>query len=158
MELRVDPMQAEDLPQVLEIERQSFPQPWTAGLFLHELKLPFSRTLLLRSCNGSPAALGYICRWLVAEEVHILNVAVHPDYRGRGFGRLLVETIIHEARTAGARLVTLEVRRHNAAALRLYRKLGFAEKGVRRNYYGRGDDAIIMTRELSAGAGGELSL
>ena len=146
MDLSFEPMLAEDLPEVMEIERRSFPQPWTPGLFLHELKVPFSRTTLLRACNGTRATLGYICRWLVGDEVHVLNIAVHPEYRGQGLGRRLVESVIAEADQAGARLVTLEVRRENAEARGLYRKLGFVDAGVRRNYYGRGEDAIIMSR------------
>jgi len=138
----------EDLPEVLEIERRSFPQPWTPGLFLHELKVPFSRTTLIRASNGTRTTLAYVCRWLVGDEAHILNLAVHPDHRGRGLGRRLVELVVQEAQAAGARLVTLEVRRENAPARSLYRKLGFVDTGQRRNYYGRGEDAIIMSLAL----------
>lgn len=145
-ELTFEPMQVEDLPEVMEIERRSFPQPWTPGLFLHELKVPFSRTTILRTSNGTRATLGYVCRWLVGDEVHILNIAVHPEHRNRGLGRQLVESVVAEADQSGARLVTLEVRRENVSARTLYRKLGFVDAGVRRNYYGRGEDAIIMSR------------
>lgn len=148
MELTFEPMCPEDLPEVLEIERRSFPQPWTPGLFLHELKVPFSRTTLIRASNGTRTTLAYVCRWLVGDEAHILNLAVHPDHRGRGLGRRLVELVVQEAQAAGARLVTLEVRRENAPARSLYRKLGFVDTGQRRNYYGRGEDAIIMSLAL----------
>ena len=143
-------MRTEDLDAVMEIERRSFPEPWTPGLFLHELKIPFSKTLLARTPNGSNALLGYVCRWLVGDEVHILNLAVHPDRRQMGIGRALVETVVREADAHGARIVTLEVRRENAAAIALYRTLGFSECGVRRNYYGRGHDALIMSRARRA--------
>jgi len=148
VELTFEPMCPEDLPEVLEIERRSFPQPWTPGLFLHELKVPFSRTTLIRASNGTRTTLAYVCRWLVGDEAHILNLAVHPDHRGRGLGRRLVELVVQEAQAAGARLVTLEVRRENAPARSLYRKLGFVDTGQRRNYYGRGEDAIIMSLAL----------
>jgi [ribosomal protein S18]-alanine N-acetyltransferase len=148
LELTFEPMCPEDLPEVLEIERRSFPQPWTPGLFLHELKVPFSRTTLIRASNGTRTTLAYVCRWLVGDEAHILNLAVHPDHRGRGLGRRLVELVVQEAQAAGARLVTLEVRRENAPARSLYRKLGFVDTGQRRNYYGRGEDAIIMSLAL----------
>jgi len=151
LELNFEPMCPEDLPEVLEIERRSFPQPWTPGLFLHELKVPFSRTTLVRATNGTRATLAYVCRWLVGDEAHILNLAVHPDHRGRGLGRRLVELVVKEAQAAGARLVTLEVRRENAPARTLYRKLGFVDTGQRRNYYGRGEDAIIMSLALRPG-------
>ena len=143
-------MSREDLDPVMEIERRSFPQPWSPGLFLHELKVPFSKTILAHTSNGSGELLGYICRWLVGDEVHILNLAVHPDRRGCGVGRALVELIVREAEERGARLITLEVRRENAEAMALYRSFGFTERGVRRNYYGRGQDAIIMSRMHTA--------
>jgi ribosomal-protein-alanine N-acetyltransferase len=142
-------MQPTDLEAVMEIERRSFPQPWTPGLFLHELKVPFSRTILARPHGGSAEVLGYVCRWLVGDEVHILNLAVHPERRRGGIARVLVQQVLEEADTQGAQLVTLEVRRGNEAALALYRAFGFRETGVRRNYYGRGHDAIVMTRRGS---------
>lgn len=139
------PMLAEDLDAVMEIERRSFPEPWTPGLFLHELKLPFSKTILARSQNGSRQVVGYICRWLIGEEIHILNLAVHPERRKAGTGRALVHLVLREADEHSAS-VTLEVRRENQAAMELYSSLGFTRCGVRRNYYGHGHDAIIMTR------------
>ena len=64
-------MLAADLPQVMELERLAFPNPWTPGLFLHELKLSFSRLLLARGSNGGGRLHGYVCWWLVGDEVHI---------------------------------------------------------------------------------------
>lgn len=148
------PMRAEDLDAVMEIERRSFPEPWTPGLFLHELKVPFSKTILAHTASGA-ALVGYICRWLVGDEVHILNLAVRPEERKTGIGRTLVELVLQEAVEHRATIVTLEVRRENTAAMALYRSLGFSECGVRRNYYGRGQDAIIMSRGFRAGAPGE---
>jgi ribosomal-protein-alanine N-acetyltransferase len=147
------PMRGEDLDAVMEIERQAFPQPWSPGLFLHELKVPFSKTVLARVSNGSQQVVGYVCRWLVGDEVHILNLAVHPQRRRSGVGRALVELVLQEAREHGARVVTLEVRRENTTAMALYRSLGFHERGVRRNYYGRGQDAIIMSRTTTENGG-----
>jgi len=149
--LLFDPMRAEDLDAVMEIERRSFPEPWTPGLFLHELKVPFSKTVLVRAANGSDEVLGYICRWLVGDEVHILNIAVTPESRGMGVGRALVELVVREAESHGARIITLEVRRENAAAIALYQAFGFTEHGVRRHYYGRGQHALIMSREFHDG-------
>jgi ribosomal-protein-alanine N-acetyltransferase len=140
------PMTREDLDAVMEIERCSFPQPWSPGLFLHELKVPFSKTTLALVPNGSGELLGYICRWLVGDEVHILNLAVRPERRNAGVGRALVELVVQEAEERGAGMITLEVRRENLAAIALYSSFGFTERGMRRNYYGRGHDAIIMSR------------
>ena len=131
---------------MMEIERRSFSSPWSAGLFLHELKVPFSRTIAAWVEQGRKQRLvGYVCRWLVGDEIHILNLAVDPDYRGEGIGRSLVELVLGEALERSVSQVTLEVRKENSAARSLYRKLGFVECGQRRNYYGRGEDAIIMS-------------
>jgi ribosomal-protein-alanine N-acetyltransferase len=99
--------------------------------------------------GGETVIAGYLCRWLVADEVHILNVAVHPDRRRHGIGQLLMREALREARACAAEAVTLEVRRSNTGARRLYEGLGFEEVGVRRNYYGRGEDALIMRLVLT---------
>jgi ribosomal-protein-alanine N-acetyltransferase len=119
-------------------------------LFLHELKLSFSRLHLARSNNGQRRLLGYVCWWVVGDEVHILNLAVHPDARRGGTGRALVQRVLDDAAVHRAGSVSLEVRRDNQPAAALYRSLGFTESGVRRNYYGQGEDAIIMERRLAA--------
>lgn len=141
------PLRAEDVDAVMEIERRSFPSPWSPGLFLHELKVPFSRSVAAWVGGGGAERrlVGYLCRWLVGDEIHILNLAVAPEHRGAGIGRALVELVIAEARAERVSRVTLEVRQENASARSLYRTLGFVECGRRRNYYGRGEDAIVMS-------------
>jgi [ribosomal protein S18]-alanine N-acetyltransferase len=145
-ELVFEPMVAADLPQVMELERLAFPNPWTPGLFLHELKLSFSRLYLAR--NAARQLLGYACWWLVGDEVHILNVAVHPDARRNGTGRALVQRVVDDALAHNAASVSLEVGRTNEPATALYRSMGFTEVGLRRNYYGQGKDAVIMERRF----------
>jgi len=143
------PMVAADLPQVMEIERLSFAtDPWTPGLFLHELKLDFSRLHLARTDDAARRLVGYACWWLVGDEIHILNLAVHPQARGSGAGRALVQHIVDDARAHGAVSVSLEVRPENASALALYRRMGFGQIGLRKNYYARGEDAVIMERRF----------
>jgi ribosomal-protein-alanine N-acetyltransferase len=145
-------MRAQDLRQILEIERRSFDNPWSSALFLQELRIPFSRIMVIRPAGSSDEPIvGYLCRWFVADEIHILNVAVHPDYRGRGIAALLVERALQEGERGRADAVTLEVRRSNEAARRLYAAFHFEEVGVRRNYYGRGEDALIMRLVLPRG-------
>jgi ribosomal-protein-alanine N-acetyltransferase len=139
------PMTVTDLDEVLDIERRSFPEPWSRGMFLHELKLPFSKSIVARAADAPHELLGYICWWLIGDELQILNVAAHPERRQRGIGRALVELVLHEAQTRRAGTITLEVRRGDTAATALYRSFGFAESGVRRNYYRHGEDAILMT-------------
>jgi len=138
-----------DLPQIVEIERLSFDNPWSRDSFQRELSLPFSRTTVAVTSNGSTEAIiGYLCRWFVADECHILNVAVRPVARRAGVGARLMEHAIGEAKRGKARFVTLEVRRSNFAARSLYRKLSFEERRLRKNYYGSGDDAIVMELRL----------
>jgi len=138
-------MRVQDLPQVLAIERRCFGNPWTGALFLQELRIPFSRIVVVRADTAAAEPIvGYLCRWYVADEVHVLNVAVHPDQRRRGIAGVLMRGTLREAREREAEAVTLEVRRSNAGARRLYEWLRFEEVGVRPNYYGRGEDALIM--------------
>jgi ribosomal-protein-alanine N-acetyltransferase len=143
-------LKREDLPAVLEIERRSFGQPWSRAFFEKELSTPFAR-LVAAVDEGAlrPCLAGYTCRWRVTDEVHLLNVAVHPEYRGTGIGRRLVEAVLDEARASSARVVFLEVRAGNVVARRLYRRLGFRDIGVRRGYYGPGQDAIVMELDLA---------
>lgn len=132
-----------DLTRIIEIERLAFPSPWTVASFQRELTLPFSR-IMVALMAGSQEIAGFLCRWLIADESHILNIAVHPDSRRLGIATVLISEAINEARSTGAGMVTLEVRRSNLAARQLYRKFEFEERRLRRHYYGPGEDAIIM--------------
>ena len=145
-----------DLPGIIEIERLAFPAPWTMASFQRELTLPFSRIMVAipaaghergRDDNGKIA--GFLCRWLIADECHVLNIAVPPESRRLGIGTVLLTEAIAEARSTGASVVTLEVRRSNLAARQLYRKFKFEERRLRRHYYGPGEDAIIMELRLN---------
>ena len=139
---------ARDLPRIIEIERLAFPAPWTLASFERELTLPFSRIMLAIPAEGGASIAGFMCRWLIADECHILNIAVHPDSRRLGIGTVLLSEAISEAKSTGAGVVTLEVRRSNLAARQLYRKFEFEERRLRRHYYGPGEDAIIMELRL----------
>ena len=139
----------EDLPAVLDIERRSFAQPWSRAFFEKELATPFARLVVtVEEAVPRPQVIGYTCRWRVTDEVHLLNVAVHPERRGLGHGRALVGAVVAEAEVARTRVVYLEVRAGNVIARRLYRHLGFKDLGVRRGYYGPGQDAIVMELRL----------
>ena len=138
-----------DIQQIAALERLAFDQPWSVESFAHELSLPFSRTIVGLSSEGpGTGIIGYLCRWLVADECHILSLAVAPEFRRAGIGEVLMGEIIAEAALKGVAIITLEVRRSNLAARNLYRKLNFAERRVRKNYYGPGEDAIIMEQRL----------
>ncbi len=97
----------------------------------------------------APSVVGFVIFWLVHDEVHILNVAIHPTVRRQGIGRLLMVEALERGRANGASLVTLEVRRSNFGALGLYRDLGFRPVGIRPNYYvDEGEDAVVMILDL----------
>jgi [ribosomal protein S18]-alanine N-acetyltransferase len=138
-----------DLPGIIEIERLAFDSPWSLDSFVRELSLPFSRLIVAsNNANSDQPLVGFLCRWLVADECHILNLAVHPRMRRKGIADQLMSNALAEAKTRKAQVVSLEVRRSNLAARSLYRKLDFAERRLRRNYYGPGEDAIVMELEL----------
>lgn len=149
---------AQDLPRIIEIERLGFPTPWSLRSFERELTLPFSRITLATISQAeaksipayqATAPAGFLCRWLVADECHVLNVAVHPDFRRRGVGSFLMNSAIAEAVAKQASCVTLEVRRANLGARQLYRRLNFEERRLRKHYYGPGEDAIVMELQLT---------
>ncbi len=136
-------MAAEDLPQVVRIERASFEHPWPRSSFEHELDVPFSRSIVAYRRGEPKAVLGYMVRWHVTDEMHLLNLATKREVRGRGLGRQLLETLLDEARSQGVRLVTLEVSVHNAGARALYEALGFRVVRRRRDYYAPRDHALV---------------
>ncbi len=139
-----------DLPAIIDIEQLAFDSPWSLDSFERELSLPFSRLIVaVDESDPGRRLAGFLCRWLVADECHILNVAVHPQMRRTGVAKHLMTDALAEAKARHASVVTLEVRRSNVAARGLYRKLGFEEQRLRRNYYGVGEDAIVMELKLS---------
>lgn len=131
-----------DLDMVMEIETLSFSSPWSRQVFIEELDRDFAFLKVLRTCSGRVVA--FINYWVVADEIHVLNVATHPDWRHQGLGRRLMQHAIRVGRQRSARLVTLEVRRSNQNALALYDSLGFLAVGVRPRYYENREDAIVM--------------
>lgn len=131
-----------DLDSVLEIESSSFPRPWTRRHFEDEMESPGSRPVV--AVGGVAQVAGYLCLKEILDEAEILDVAVHPDWRGLGVGRLLVDWAIGHCRERNLALLCLEVRVGNLEAISLYRRFGFLEVGRRKNYYENGDDAILM--------------
>jgi [ribosomal protein S18]-alanine N-acetyltransferase len=140
---------------VMEIEGVSFPTPWSRRMFEEEIGRGFSDAIVAVGDPGGEV-LGYAICWTVAEESHLLNIAVRPDARGAGLGGSLVRECIRRGARAlppfpppRARRIYLEVRRGNEPALRLYRREGFTFAGVRKRYYtDTGEDAIVLTRNI----------
>jgi [ribosomal protein S18]-alanine N-acetyltransferase len=134
----------EDLPAVMEIDRQSLPRPWSEAIWREELTSPFGVYVVL---EDGDAVFGHIGVKHLVDEAHIMTLAVHPERRRRGFARALVEAVLADPAFAETRRVYLEVRPSNLPARALYDSLGFVPSGVRPGYYGD-EHALLMTLHL----------
>jgi ribosomal-protein-alanine N-acetyltransferase len=145
-------MKKEDVDQILAVEQASFSMPWSKNLFLSEFRSPNVSTLMVALADGPDrTVIGYIVFWLVADEMHILNLAVAPAFRRERVARKLVIAGLTRAFSKGAKRAFLEVRVSNAAAQKLYSDLGFAGTSIRRDYYDMPlEDAVVMTLEHGA--------
>lgn len=156
METIFAPMTLGDVPAIGELELRCFPAPWSPETYRNELlHNRFGSYWVLRpqpdAGTTRPPILAYGGYWLLGDEVHIVTIATHPEYRRCGLGEHLLLQIIEQVRSEGAALITLEVRVSNRAAQRLYAKLGFVEVGRRRAYYqDNGEDALLMTLFFTA--------
>lgn len=141
-------MKLSDIDSVVNIERNSFPIPWTREAFVSELKgNQLARYYVAEFDNR---VVGYAGVWLIMDEAHVTNIAIHPEYRGRGIGKKLVGILIKEVVNFGIYRMTLEVRWSNTTAQALYRKFGFVPCGIRPEYYqDNREDAIIMWGEFA---------
>jgi ribosomal-protein-alanine N-acetyltransferase len=139
-----------DLPAVMEIENQAFTNPWSVDMVKQELTQDWSTVLVIETRGPEGWAIrGFAIFWLVHDEIHVLNVATHPDHRRRGLGRRVMDAVVAFGRDHKCRIATLEVRRSNAAALGLYQSLGFRTVGLRPNYYQDDhEDAVVMVMDL----------
>lgn len=151
---RIALMCIEDIEEVLAIENRSFPTPWTRGMFFHELANPVSHLFVIKIGEEEPDIdflSGYICFWEVYDEIHILNLAVHPDLRRQGIATMLLTFALNHGSLKHMQKAILEVREHNHPAQRLYHRIGFRYTGVRKEYYrDTGEDALLLELDLHA--------
>lgn len=146
------PATEDDLPQILAIEKLAYPEPcvpWSQQAFLEELKKPFSHFIVLTDDETDSTILGYIVYWQIFDECHILNVAVHPDWRGLGHAIRLVRLAINAAVRKDQKRLFLEVRTTNKPAIELYQRLGFFIDHTKPKFYENGDDAYFMVLYLN---------
>jgi ribosomal-protein-alanine N-acetyltransferase len=143
-------MQAAHLDEVEAIELESYENPWPRSAFVAEMgSKPVSWARIALTSKAPPRVAGYCIAWILFENVHVQNLAVHPAHRRRGLGRLLLLHAIDEGRNRGATAALLEVRRSNQVAQSLYRSLGFHEIGTRREYYSLPrEDALLFRKEI----------
>ena len=159
-------MNVDDIPQVVEIDKLSFPTPWLARSYVYEIQENVSSHMVTlegqeisrEESNGifrifrrlgrqsSPAEIfGYGGMWIIDNEAHISTIAVHPMKRNQGLGEMLLYAMLHRAIALRSAYCVLEVRVHNPVAQHLYRKFGFTEVGRRKGYYrDNGEDALLM--------------
>lgn len=136
-----------DIGRLVEIEQQSFTVPWPPEAFYNDIIQNRFAVYIMIECNLEVA--GYCGMWLVLDEAHITNIALLPKFRGRKLGEALLREVMSIAKNAGAETMTLEVRVSNIVAKALYKKLGFQEGGIRKNYYTDNyEDALVMWVKL----------
>jgi ribosomal-protein-alanine N-acetyltransferase len=152
-------MQEADLDWVLSVEQKAYDFPWSRQGF--ENSLDQGLNYLFFSHEHTP--LGYCCLLPVLDEVDVLNICIAPEFQGKGVAKLAMQKVLDTLLLADYKILFLEVRESNEAALKLYRSLGFAPNGVRKNYYkawvwddeafdlveGK-EDAILMLRTLES--------
>ena len=149
---RIEPMEFEDLKEVLKIEKSAFLSPWNGKLFIKALGDPKRDIFLLKKieCAITSVVIGYVCIRRGNNQAHILQFATTPFYRGQGFGLTLLHFTLAYLVEENLRKVFLEVREYNQPAFLLYKQFGFQQIGTIPHYYpDTGEGAFMMERDLS---------
>jgi ribosomal-protein-alanine N-acetyltransferase len=140
-------MELEHLDEVIAMERMCFPTPWSAAAFRREVLDPGPNLNVVAVSHRR--VIGYLIAWVVGDEFHIANIAVHPEVRRKGTARKLMKHVLQRAGRMGVRIAALEVRSSNQEAKALYHGFGFTEVAIRRGYYpDNGEDAVVMILTL----------
>ena len=143
--IEIKTMTEDHVPQIAEMEKLCFSDPWSEKSIASELNNELA--FWLTAMEGEQVA-GYIGSQTVMDESDMMNVAVHPDFRRKGIAEALVNALVEALKSKGSRCLTLEVRASNVPAITLYGKLGFSEIGRRKNYYRNPrEDALILRKE-----------
>jgi [ribosomal protein S18]-alanine N-acetyltransferase len=139
-------MRKKDLPEVLEIERLCFRQPYSHEIFEQELQIEAAHLWVV---SYKRRVIAYLDFWMVADEMELVSIAVHSDFQGLGVATVLLKGMVAYAQQHEQRSIVLDVRASNAAALHLYQKFSFRTVGLRKRYYSDNqEDALILRREL----------
>ena len=140
--ITVRPMTKTDLDAVYQIETLSFRTPWSKHSLAGELKNRVAHYVVAETDEG---VIGYCGMWVLFEEAHITNIAIHPDHRGNGYGKRLLLAAMEYAVSFGAEMMTLEVRETNTVAQNMYAQFDFIQQGFRRKYYtDTGEGALLL--------------
>ncbi|MDO5793730.1 MAG: ribosomal protein S18-alanine N-acetyltransferase [Turicibacter sp.] len=136
-------MTEKDLPQVISLHHQLFKQQFNFEDYVQDKMFHYGIVI-----EETDQVVGYLVGQIIFEMSDLYYVAVHPNYRSRGYGKLLVDQFIHDAYKNDGDTMSLEVRMSNQAAISLYEKCGFISVGTRARYYADGEDALLMTRNF----------
>ncbi len=149
-QIQVERMTSTDLDEIVRLEKESFTDPWPKKAFEVQLGDGSSLMVVARvkdSSSGTGEIVGYLCAYHIFEELQLASVAVKENFRRLGIARKLILKMIRQGRERGAKEIWLDVRESNAAARRLYEKLGFREVYRRKNYYRKPkEDALVLFR------------
>jgi ribosomal-protein-alanine N-acetyltransferase len=146
-DVTLEPLVHSHLDDVLRIERELFPAPWTEAMFRQEVEEKWLSRSFVALRDGR--IVGYVISWFLRGEVHVLNLAVTKAHQRQGIARRMLASVLDVAKDEACHLITLEVRVSNEPAKFLYMSMGFAPVGIRRRYYHDNDeDALVMTKRL----------
>ncbi len=144
--IEIDFMTEADIDAVLEVENKCFLKPWSRNAFLGDL-LDEHTVYLVAKADGK--IIGYVGGWCVLEDADITNIAVLPEYRRQGIGKMLLKRLIIETKKRGSQNIRLEVRESNISAISLYEKFEFIKIYTREKYYENHEDALIMEKKVT---------
>ena len=154
LDTEIRKMEEEDLPMVMEIENLCFIKPWTEKNFLYEMyENPFANLWVIELSNASlnlKSVVGFVDYWQTFDSGTLCQIAIHPELQGNGIGSQLLDEVVKDAYAKKIRSLTLEVRRSNEKAIKLYQKFGFVYSHVKEGYYDDGEDALYMILEVKA--------
>ncbi|BAQ64943.1 ribosomal protein S18-alanine N-acetyltransferase [Geminocystis sp. NIES-3709] len=148
--IKIKPLTEKELTQVLELDNLCFGGLWSLDGYTREIESPNSCLLILTINFGeNEKVIGLGCFWSIVDEAHLTILATHPNFQGRGFGKLMLAKLLEEAENRNLERATLEVGENNKKALNLYKQFGFKEAGRRKNYYKKtGEDALILWKNF----------
>lgn len=142
MNVVINFMEEKDIDEVLDISSLSFSIPWSKSSYIQELTNPVAKYFVAKIDNK---VVGFVGTWMILDESHITNIAVHPNYRKQGIASMLLKELLNHCKIQGCIAYTLEVRSGNKAARSLYEKHNFKQDGIRKGYYeDNKEDAILM--------------
>lgn len=145
--LKTRRMTIEDVERVYEIEVESFKTPWTKEAFQNEIIINTLAEYIVLLYDDQ--IIGYGGMWLIVDEIHITNIALATEFRGKGYSKVLIDALIQFGQEKQFEHMTLEVRESNQVAISLYEQFGFVSVGKRPKYYiDTGEDALVMWKEL----------